>query len=314
MRVWCDGTLGKGDTQLDQVMAGIARDTVDHENVMAAAAFHDVPFVPSPPAKASPPGDAGVSLLEISELLGRHPVRMTCYMSGDSPNSEMRTTYMSVDVFCHMLQDMNFSDLLDEDGKTYNAASAVYECLSDPLDLADVPAVITFAGETWELEPMIETNITRISMAIRELAVGLGLEVTEYPVTTRLRWVPVMSTSGPISGVQYLLFDSDFPSPRRLPQFGLDSDAPHSRPAASDSPVELSSDSSDDDAPARYVHDPFWSIPTQNWTRSSGTVREPWCLYGSDSQLLQGNRGNRHGTCCAWIAGQRLPTRQLLSL
>ena len=83
MRVWCDGTLGKGDTQLDQVMAGIARDTVDHENVMAAAAFHDVPFVPSPPAKASPPGDAGVSLLEISELLGRHPVRMTCYMRGD---------------------------------------------------------------------------------------------------------------------------------------------------------------------------------------------------------------------------------------
>ena len=48
----------------------------------------------------------GVSLLEVSELLGRHPACEDDMLhAGGRTNSEMRTTYMSVDVFCHMLED-----------------------------------------------------------------------------------------------------------------------------------------------------------------------------------------------------------------
>ena len=119
-------------------------------------------------------------------------MKIECWMLGDRLGSTLRTTYMSVDVFCHMIHDMN------------SANSAVWECLSDPMDLADVPAVISFADRTWELEPRIDENFIRISTAIQEAAVGMGLEITEYPLTTRLRLLGRAPDC-----TQYLVFDND---------------------------------------------------------------------------------------------------------
>ncbi|KAK3264916.1 hypothetical protein CYMTET_26372 [Cymbomonas tetramitiformis] len=66
MRVWCDGEYGKGDTQLEMVMASLARDTVDKENENAAAS-RDLPCDPPPQGEASM-GEVGVALISLARL------------------------------------------------------------------------------------------------------------------------------------------------------------------------------------------------------------------------------------------------------
>eukprot|EP00854_Cymbomonas_tetramitiformis_P005982 gene5982-7190_t len=193
------------------VMASLARDTVDKENENAAAS-RDLPCDPPPQGEASM-GEVGVALIRLG--------------------STLRTTYMSVDVFCHIIHDM------------FSADSAVWECLSDPMDLADLPAVISFADRTWELEPMIEENFIRISTAIREVAVGMGLEITEHPLTTRLRRSLVRVPDC----TQYLVFDYMILSQ------GVSSD-----------PID---DDADDDGPSRAARQP--AAPVMSVLRSTGS-------------------------------------------
>ena len=71
LRVWCDGEFGKGDTQLEMVMASLARDTVDKENENAAAS-RDLPCDPPPQGEASM-GEVGVALIRCprNPILGR---------------------------------------------------------------------------------------------------------------------------------------------------------------------------------------------------------------------------------------------------
>ena len=71
MRVWCDGEYGKGDTQLEMVMASLARDNVDKENENAAAS-RDLPCDPPPQGEASM-GEVGVALIRCprNPILGR---------------------------------------------------------------------------------------------------------------------------------------------------------------------------------------------------------------------------------------------------
>ncbi len=176
-------------------------------------------------------------------------------MLGDRLGSTLRTTYMSVDVFCHIIHDM------------FSADSAVWECLSDPMDLADLPAVISFADRTWELEPMIEENFIRISTAIREVAVGMGLEITEHPLTTRLRRSLVRVPDC----TQYLVFDYMILSQ------GVSSD-----------PID---DDADDDGPSRAAR-----------YGSEARVLTPYLIgrlgrYG----------GTKAGSGCISFAGNRRP-------